>query len=92
MQRSFISIFALGTVLAVTASPYQVPATRRGVVSISDYESIGCYTEATSTRALTGLSYFDDAMTVEKCAAACAGFDYFGIEYHREVCQINHSY
>ena len=36
------------------------------------------------SRALTGGSYYDDSMTVEKCAAAAEEFDYFGLEYGRE--------
>lgn len=48
------------------------------------YTSEGCYTEATGIRALSDLAYYDDAMTVEKCAAACAGYTWFGVEYGRE--------
>jgi hypothetical protein len=54
------------------------------------YLNKGCYTEATNQRALTGNSYFDDAMTVAKCAAACPGFHLFGVEYGPEVCQLLH--
>lgn len=86
MQRTLVSSLALFTAVVVNASPCQLsPA----AATIPGYESMGCYTEATNTRALTGLTYYDDAMTVEKCAAACTGFDYFGIEYHREVCCTN---
>lgn len=44
----------------------------------------GCYTEATSGRALSEASYYDDLMTVQKCEAVCAGYTYMGLEYHRE--------
>ncbi|KAI4096189.1 MAG: hypothetical protein LQ339_007036 [Xanthoria mediterranea] len=50
----------------------------------STYTSEGCYTEATRGRALSGKTYYDDAMTTAKCASACAGFDLFGLEYYRE--------
>ncbi|KAL8924412.1 MAG: hypothetical protein Q9208_004020, partial [Pyrenodesmia sp. 3 TL-2023] len=50
----------------------------------ADYKSNGCYTEATRGRALSGNAYFDNLMTVEKCAAACSGFTLFGLEYGRE--------
>jgi hypothetical protein len=50
------------------------------------YTDEGCYTEASGQRALTGKTYIDDNMTVEKCAAACTAFDWFGVEYGREVC------
>lgn len=40
------------------------------------YSPVSCHTEATSGRALSSKSYFDDRMTVEKCAIACSGFRY----------------
>lgn len=54
------------------------------------YAREGCYTEAYTSpvgqglRTLTGKSYFDDSMTVEKCSTACAGYTWFGLEYGRE--------
>jgi hypothetical protein len=57
----------------------------RATVTIPGYDYAGCYTEATSMRAFSGLSYYDDAMTIEKCAAACSGYAWFGAEYGREV-------
>ncbi|KAL8654045.1 MAG: hypothetical protein Q9226_003590 [Calogaya cf. arnoldii] len=48
------------------------------------YSAKGCYTEATNRRALVGKTYYDDAMTIDKCFSACTGFDYFGLEYYRE--------
>jgi hypothetical protein len=50
----------------------------------TSYGALGCYSEATSGRALNQKSVSDDAMTVEKCAASCAGFKYFGLEYYFE--------
>jgi hypothetical protein len=50
----------------------------------TSYGALGCYTEATEHRALKDKSSSDDAMTVEKCAASCAGFKYFGLEYYFE--------
>ncbi|KAL8968048.1 MAG: hypothetical protein Q9197_005087 [Variospora fuerteventurae] len=52
--------------------------------TVSTYQADGCYTEASSGRALSGKTYYDDAMTIAKCASACAGFDLFGLEYYRE--------
>jgi hypothetical protein len=69
----------------VEASPYRPTHLRRGVPNTPGYSYGGCYTEATSMRALTGCSYFDDAMTVEKCLTACPGFKYFGLEYGYDV-------
>ncbi|KAL8691510.1 MAG: hypothetical protein Q9218_003276 [Villophora microphyllina] len=56
----------------------------RGDASISGYNYQGCYTEATKGRALSGSAFFNDLMTVEKCAASCSQFDMFGVEYGRE--------
>ncbi|KAL8656949.1 MAG: hypothetical protein Q9226_002407 [Calogaya cf. arnoldii] len=61
-----------------TTEPTPVPTTP------STYKAEGCYTEATKGRALTGKTYYDDAMTTAKCASACASFDFFGLEYYRE--------
>ncbi|KAL8661300.1 MAG: hypothetical protein Q9202_005725 [Teloschistes flavicans] len=46
----------------------------------------GCYTEATQGRALSGLQnpVGGATLTLEKCAAACAGYTYFGTEYSGE--------
>ncbi|KAL8846641.1 MAG: hypothetical protein Q9221_008281 [Calogaya cf. arnoldii] len=43
--------------------------------SAAPYASEGCYTEATNSRALTGASNFNDAMSVELCANYCSGFN-----------------
>ncbi|KUJ12265.1 uncharacterized protein LY89DRAFT_738058 [Mollisia scopiformis] len=53
--------------------------------SIGNYAFIGCYTEGTNSRALTGAaSYSYGAMTLEMCAASCAGYTYWGVEYGGE--------
>lgn len=64
------------------ASPHSL--NRRDIASVPGYGYEGCWTEATDSRALSGSSYFDDLMTVQKCAIACAKFSYFGVEYGRE--------
>lgn len=57
----------------------------------SQYSSIGCYTEATTGRALAAKSYSDPiGMTVDTCLAFCSGYMYAGVEYGQEVC--NQSY
>ncbi|KIM96518.1 hypothetical protein OIDMADRAFT_148350 [Oidiodendron maius Zn] len=51
----------------------------------SKWTNIGCYTEATNARALTGDSYVSSTnMTGESCLAFCAGFTYAGVEYSEE--------
>lgn len=50
------------------------------------YVGKGCYTEPGwlssdhSRRALSGAVFYDDAQTIEKCAASCASFAFFGLE------------
>lgn len=52
----------------------------------SKWTNIGCYTEATNARALTGDSYVSSTnMTGESRLAFCAGFTYAGVEYYDEV-------
>jgi hypothetical protein len=86
MQRSVTLVAASAALSWVGAGavPHGSAFRRRAVPQIPGYDFTGCYTEATNMRALTGSAYFDDLMTVEKCANACAGFKHFGIEYGRE--------
>jgi hypothetical protein len=52
--------------------------------SVGPYNYIGCYTEATTGRALSNGIFAYDTMTPDTCAANCTGYNYFGIEYGRE--------
>jgi hypothetical protein len=47
---------------------------------------LGCWTEATNTRALNGklLPIAAADTNVENCAAACSAYTYFGVEYSQE--------
>jgi hypothetical protein len=45
------------------------------------YTLLGCYTEATNSRALTSQSYSNSSNTVELCAAFCSGYTFFGVEW-----------
>lgn len=49
-----------------------------------DFVWLGCQTEATASRALSGPSTADDAMTNDVCAEFCTDYEYFGTEYSRE--------
>ncbi|KAK3392754.1 WSC domain-containing protein [Podospora didyma] len=86
MERllTLVAFSAAFSGLGVNGSPHNPAFRRRAVAQIPGYDFAGCYTEATGMRALTGSSFFDDLMTVNKCAVACAGFAYFGVEYGRE--------
>lgn len=51
----------------------------------AQYKPLGCYTEPTDGRALTGNSYSSTAaMTAEACIAFCGGSKYVGVEYASE--------
>ena len=69
-----------------TGSPTSTPTGPQIKQTVGAWTRQGCYTEATTDRALSLKSYFDDAMTLESCAAFCQGFGFtmFGTEYSRE--------
>jgi hypothetical protein len=56
------------------------------VQTAGNYKYIGCYGEATTGRALSGLIPKAPAngFTIELCEAACQGYTYFGMEYANE--------
>lgn len=64
------------TYAAVSAQPYS---------GGSNYSLLGCYTEATNSRALTTKSYVNTTgMTAEACISFCGGSQYVGVEYAQE--------
>ncbi|MCJ1427052.1 hypothetical protein MMC29_004955 [Sticta canariensis] len=67
-----------------TSTSVPVPTGPITVQSAGSFNFTGCYTEATTGRALTGSALANNAMTVEKCAAFCAAYTYMGIEYASE--------
>ncbi|KAL8752627.1 MAG: hypothetical protein Q9184_005668, partial [Pyrenodesmia sp. 2 TL-2023] len=62
---------------SATGGPTAVP-------SAGGFTSLGCYTEATSGRALGDSMAAYDGMTVEKCAAFCSSYTYMALEYMSE--------
>jgi iron transport multicopper oxidase len=54
---------------------------------VGNYNYQGCYSEATTGRALAGLrpATPPGGYTVELCETACQGYTYFGMEYSNEV-------
>lgn len=62
-----------------TSGPSVVP-------SASGFSYLGCYTEATNGRALSGLEnpVGGSTLTVALCAAACKGYAFMGLEYSGE--------
>ncbi len=49
--------------------------------TVGEYEYVGCFTDNRDARSLRGTASFDPAMTLEKCAASCADYAYFGVEF-----------
>lgn len=53
--------------------------------TVPGYGYSGCYTDSTGARVLADKTYSDGAkMSIENCAAFCAGYAYFGTEYAQE--------
>ncbi|KAG5990925.1 hypothetical protein E4U43_004158, partial [Claviceps pusilla] len=51
---------------------------------VGGYKHVSCWTEGVSVRALGGISFVNDTMTLEKCAKYCSAYVYWGTEYGRE--------
>ena len=79
------TLVSVATVLCLSLIPVHASDLLTGLKlvngSLAGYINEGCYTEATSGRALAGLSYNNDSMTVEVCAASCSDFIWFGGEW-----------
>ncbi|KAH0559498.1 hypothetical protein GP486_003989 [Trichoglossum hirsutum] len=82
----YVSVSATsgGSVTSTTASPSTTQASPTAVQTTGNYVLLGCYSEASNQRALTGKAIFDDLMTVELCRDGCSGYNFFGVEYGRE--------
>ncbi|KAJ8066890.1 hypothetical protein OCU04_004276 [Sclerotinia nivalis] len=86
-QNSTTTSTVTATSATTSTSTTSVIPTSTGPVivqTIGSYSFVGCYTEATTGRALSGKSYANDSMTIESCYAFCSAFAWFGIEYRRE--------
>ncbi|KAH6611106.1 wsc domain containing [Trichoderma cornu-damae] len=67
----------------VAAPTTTVPApTHRPTVG--GYVMVSCWTEGDGVRALAGISYANDSMTLESCKDYCSSYVYWGTEYGRE--------
>ena len=77
---------AASTISTTGTVPTSTPGAPSVVPSAGGFGYIGCYTDSTANRALTGLAnpVSGSTLTIEPCAAACAGFTYFGVEYSVE--------
>ncbi|KJZ80568.1 hypothetical protein HIM_00418 [Hirsutella minnesotensis 3608] len=61
--------------------PTVVPQHRQAV---GGYKLVSCWTEGNGTRALNGISFANDTMTLDKCMQYCSAYNYWGTEYGRE--------
>jgi iron transport multicopper oxidase len=81
-----------GTSTGITSVATSRPSPTGGPVivpSVGAYFYVGCYSEATTGRALTSKSYANDSMTIESCASFCMGYTWWGVEYARECKSFN---
>ncbi len=69
------------TTTSTTAAPTETLHHRDAV---GGYKMVSCWTEGTGARALTGNSFANDSMTLEKCMNYCSAYVYWGTEYGRE--------
>lgn len=52
--------------------------------AIGSYSYVGCYTEASSGRALSSMATSGSSVDLDSCANFCKGYTYFGVEYADE--------
>ena len=83
---SSVSSVTTSSIVTASSSSTSAVATLAHKATVAGYELVSCWTEGTGVRALSASTYSDDSMTLESCAAFCAGYRYFGAEYGRE-CQ-----
>jgi hypothetical protein len=79
-------VASISTISTSNSSPaHSGPTT---VPSVGSCYFVGCYSEATNSRALVGNHYIDysvTGITVEKCAASCGpAYSLFGVEWSGE--------
>jgi hypothetical protein len=83
-QSPSLSGSSTSSTSSISASPS--PTGPQTVTTLAGWNYLGCYTEATTGRALNGILLpIPAAVTdVETCAAACSAYTYFGVEYGQE--------
>lgn len=77
-----LNVYSLVSSSSTTSTPSPSATTAATV-----YPSLGCYSEATNSRALNSandIDYSATGMTVEKCGTFCQGYTFFGVEYGGE--------
>ncbi|KAH7308553.1 WSC domain-containing protein [Stachybotrys elegans] len=73
------------TSTSTTSTGLPTPTAPSSPPTVGAFRYDGCWSETTQGgRALNGLEYYNDTMTLEACANACKGFSLFAAEYGRE--------
>ncbi|KAI1342660.1 heme peroxidase [Xylariaceae sp. FL0016] len=84
-SSSTVSVTTTSSTTSTSTSSGSTPTqTLQHLQTLGDYRLMGCQTEATGARALTGASFAYDGMTLESCMKNCTGYNYWGTEYGRE--------
>ncbi|KAF2816733.1 WSC domain-containing protein 2, partial [Mytilinidion resinicola] len=60
------------------------PTAPSSTPSSSAFAFQGCYTDSSASRAYSAAVFYDNNLTVEKCALDCSKFQYFGVEFGGE--------
>ncbi|KUJ10844.1 uncharacterized protein LY89DRAFT_595666, partial [Mollisia scopiformis] len=69
---------------AAVSSTSSTAASSTALSPLSAYTYYGCVEEGLTTRILYDDHFVYNPMTLESCAASCAGYEYFGTEYSDE--------
>ncbi|KAG8421748.1 hypothetical protein J3458_003596 [Metarhizium acridum] len=72
------------TATTTTTNSIVAPVTPTHRATVGGYTHVSCWTEGVGVRALAGISFANDTMTLEKCADYCKAYVYWGTEYGRE--------
>lgn len=70
--------------VTTTSTSSVAPVTPTHRATVAGYTRVSCWTEGVGARALAGISFANDTMTLEKCADYCKAYVYWGTEYGRE--------
>lgn len=87
LQTSGCSMACAGDGTEICGGPsrlsmYQVKPSGPAIVQkAGTFAYKGCYTEATTGRALSAKQSAGASMTVEQCSTVCSGYQYMGVEY-----------
>lgn len=86
-SSSSTSASSSSTLTSSTSSVTPTPTGPITVTNVPNYNYLGCYSEATTGRALSGSQPTPPTggFTIESCKTSCSAFQYFGMEYSNEL-------